>query len=81
MITIDHLVRRITVRILLTCPHLQSANFGPCFTRWQSTHPHFTCHRCCTMLLQFDRVCNNIILTMQQHPVSGFQCHFIVDTS
>jgi len=29
MITIDHLVRRITVRILPTHPHFRSTNFGP----------------------------------------------------
>jgi len=28
MITVDHLVRRITVCILPTCLHLRSANFG-----------------------------------------------------
>jgi len=40
MITIDHLVRRITVRSLPTRPHLWSANFGPRFTSWRSVSPH-----------------------------------------
>jgi len=34
MITIDHLVHRITVHILPTRTHLWSANFSLHFTRW-----------------------------------------------
>jgi len=34
------MVRKITVRILPTRPHLRSANFGPRFTRWRSAGPH-----------------------------------------
>jgi len=33
------LVRKITVRILPTRPHLRSVNFGPRFTHWRSARP------------------------------------------
>jgi len=40
MITIEHLVHKITVRILPTHLHLPSANFGPHFSYRRSASPH-----------------------------------------
>ena len=70
MITIDHLVSRITVCILPTCPHLRSANFGPRFTHWQSASLHFTHHLCianfvqCIWLTQYSMQISSLTRTL-----------------
>jgi len=59
MITIDHLVCRIAVRILSTRPHLWSANFGPRFTRYPSARLHFTRRSRCTVQRNVNFACVN----------------------